>query len=76
MPITFMCTYIYMVSYVLYSVEVSISFSQSTYIVNENEGLLQAVLILSTPAKTTTIVQVGTNDNTATGEHLKSTSDY
>ena len=66
-----------MVSYVLYSVEVTISFSQSTYIVNEDEGLLQAVLVLSTSVRTDITVQVGTNDNTATGEHLKpTTSDY
>ena len=69
--------YIYTWLAVLYSVEVSISFSQSTYIVNEDEGLLQAVLVISTSVRIDITVQVGTNDNTATGEHLKSTTlDY
>ena len=55
----------------------TVSFIQSTYIVNENEGLLQAVLVLSTSVRTDITVQVGTNDSTATGEHLKpTTSDY
>ena len=67
------CTHIYLATYILYSVEVTISFNQRTYIVNENEGLLQAVLVLSTSKSSTDItVQVGTNDNTATGEHLRS----
>ena len=50
----------------------TISFNQCTYIVNENEGLLQAVLILSKSVRTEVTVQVGTNDNTATGDHLRS----
>ena len=68
-------TYVYVTT--LNSVEVTVSFIQSTYIVNENEGLLQAVLVLSTSVRTDITVQVGTNDNTAIGEHLKpTTSDY
>ena len=66
--------HIYVMSYVyLYSIEVTVSFNQRTYIVNENEGLLQAVLVLSKSVDNGgTTVQVGTNDNTATGEHLRS----
>ena len=64
------CTHIYLATYILYSVEVTISFNQRTYIVNEYEGLLQAVLVLSTSVRTDITVQVETNDNTATGEHL------
>ena len=48
------------------------SFKQRTYIVNENEGLLQAVLVLSKSVSNGVTVQVETNDNTATGEHLRS----
>ena len=63
------CTHTYCI---LYSVERTISFNQQTYIVNENEGLLQAVLVLSKSVRTDITLQVGTNDNTATGEHLRS----
>ena len=48
----------------------SISFNQSIYIVNENERLVEVVLVLSNSAEIDIIVQVGTNDKTATGEHL------
>ena len=48
----------------------SISFNQSIYIVNENERSVEIVLVLSNSAEIDIIVQVGTNDNTATGEHL------
>ena len=55
----------------LYSVAVSVSFNQSTYIVNENDGSVQAVLVLSNSVVIDIAVQVRTIDNTAIGEWIK-----
>ena len=49
-----------------------ISFNQSTYIVNENDKLLQAVLVLNKSVASNITIQVRTSDNIATGEHTKS----
>ena len=49
----------------------SISFNQSTYVVNENDGLVEVVLVLNNLTGFDVTVQVA-NDNTATGEHLRS----
>ena len=46
----------------------SVSFSQSVYIVNENDGLVQAKLFLNTSLATDITIQVRANDGTATGE--------
>ena len=46
----------------------SINFNQSVYIVNEDDGLVQAVLVLNSSTITNITVQVRTNDNTATGK--------
>jgi len=46
----------------------NVSFSQSTYSVDEDDGPVQPVLVLSNPSSTDITVQVGSNDITATGE--------
>ena len=60
----------YLVTYILYSVAVSISFNQSTYIVNENKRLVEIVLVLNNSTGIDITVQVRTSDNTATGEQV------
>ena len=45
-----------------------VHFSQSTYSVNEDDGVVQPVLVLSNPSSTDITVQVRDNSNTATGE--------
>ena len=50
----------------------SVSFSQSVYIINENDGLVQAKLFLNNSVGTDITVQVRANDSTATGEYTKS----
>ena len=47
---------------------ITISFNQSTYSVDEDDGPAQPVLVLSNPSSTDITVQVGSNDITATGE--------
>ena len=49
-------------------IAVTVSFSQSTYSVNEDDGVVQPVLVLSNPTSTDITVQVRSNDNTATGK--------
>ena len=44
------------------------SFNQSTYSVDEDDGPAQPVLVLSNPSSTDITVQVRSNDITATGE--------
>ena len=50
----------------------SVSFSQSVYVINENDGLVQAKLFLNNSVATYITVQVRANDSTATGEYTKS----
>ena len=45
----------------------NISFSQPMYSVNENEGSVQPVLVLSNPSSTNVTVQVTDEGGTATG---------
>jgi len=45
-----------------------VSFNQSTYSVNEDDGPAQPVLVLSNPSTTDITVQVSTSDGTATGK--------
>jgi len=47
---------------------VAVSFNQSTYSIDEDEGPAQPVLVLSNPLSTDITVQVTSNDITATGE--------
>ena len=46
----------------------SVKFSQSTYSVNENSGVVQPVLVLSNPSSTDITVEVTSTDGSATGE--------
>jgi len=46
----------------------TISFNQSTYSVDEDDGAAQPVLVLSNPSSTDITVQVRSKDKTATGE--------
>jgi len=45
-------------------------FSQSTYKINESDGLLQAVLVLSALLASNTVLQIETSSITATGTYL------
>ena len=49
----------------------TVSFNQSTYIVNENERLVQALLVLNKSIASNVTVEVITNDNTTIGEHIE-----
>ena len=55
-------------SIALLYVATTVSFNQSTYSVNEDDGPAQPVLVLSNPSSTDITVQVRSNDITATGE--------
>ena len=45
----------------------SVSFNQSTYSVDEDDGAAQPVLVLSNPSSTDITVQVISSDDTAIG---------
>jgi len=47
---------------------ITISFNQSTYSVNEDDGPAQPVLVLSNPSSTNITVQVSDIQNTAISE--------
>ena len=47
----------------------TITFNQSTHTINEDDGLVTIVLILSDPSTTDITVQVLTTDGSATGEY-------
>ena len=51
----------------VYLVVATISFSQSIYSVNENEGSVQPVIVLSNPSSTDVTVQVTDEEGTASG---------
>ena len=51
-----------------YFVDITMSFNQSTYSVDEEDGPAQPVLVLSNPSSTDITVQVRSNNITATGE--------
>ena len=48
--------------------DIFVSFNQSTYSVDEDDGPAQPVLVLSDPSSTDITVQVESNDITATGK--------
>ena len=50
------------------SIVVTVSFNQSVYSVQENDGPAQPVLVLSNPSSTDITVQVFNTDNSAIGE--------
>ena len=54
----------------LYTTAVSISFSQSTYIIAENGGSVRPVVVLSSSVAKRISVQIRSNDKTATGEYI------
>ena len=70
-PIT-RCIHIYVVSYILCFVAVSVSFNQSTYTINESDRVVRPVLILSKSVTTNVTVRVDNSDNTASGKYAKS----
>ena len=49
-------------------VAITVSFSQTTYSVDEDDGPAQPVLVLSNPSSTDITVQVRDTENTATSE--------
>ena len=49
-------------------ITITITFNQSTYNVNEDDGPAQPVLVLSNPSSTNITVQVRDTQNTATSE--------
>ena len=51
-----------------FATSLNVSFNQPTYSVNENDGVLQPVLVLSESSSTDITVQVRSTDKTATGE--------
>jgi len=52
----------------LFYLATTVSFSQTAYSVDEDDGPAQPVLVLSSPSSTDTIVQVRDTQNTATSE--------
>jgi len=58
----------YFVSIYSTNLALTVSFSQSTYSVDEDDGPAQPVLVLSNPSSTDIIVQVRDTANTATSE--------
>jgi len=53
---------------IYFTTAVTVSFSESTYNLNEDSGLVQPVLVLNNPSSTDNTMQVSTADGTATGE--------
>ena len=58
----------YVLTYQLFSVDITISFSQSVYSVNEPDGPSRPVLVLSNPSSTDITVTVFNTGGSATGE--------
>ena len=54
---------------ILCSLAITVGFNQTTYIINENDGALQLVLILSNPSSTDITIHVNITDGLATGEY-------
>ena len=52
-----------------HSLATTMSFTQSVYSVNENEGSAQHVLVLSYPSSTVITACLTTTDRSATGEY-------
>ena len=51
----------------VYHIDVAIHFMESRYVVVENNGAVQLVLVLTKPSSTEITVEVMSNDITATG---------
>ena len=56
----------------IYYIDTTVSFNQSRYSINENDGQARPVLVLTNPSSNEITVQVFSSDVTATGEHLTS----
>ena len=54
--------------HIFLTIDITVSFNQSTYSVDEDDGPVQPVLVLSNPSSTDITVQVRSNDITATSE--------
>ena len=52
----------------LYLSDITVTFSRTTYSVDEDDGPAQPTLVLSNPSSTPITVQVRDDDNTATGK--------
>ena len=53
-----------------FATSLKVSFNQSTYSVNEKDGVLQPVLVLSESSSTDITVRVRDRSNTATGKYV------
>ena len=51
-------------------IALNIYFNQSTYIINEDDGPAQPVLVLSNPSSTDITVQVEATNGSATGKYI------
>jgi len=54
---------------IVVSTSILLKFDQSTYSADEDDGLVQATLVLSNPSSTDITVQVIDTADTATGEY-------
>ena len=59
---------LYLVNFIY--LEITVTFTQTTYNVDEDDGPAQPVLVLSNPSSTDITVQVRDNANAATGKQL------
>ena len=52
----------------VYLIDVTVSFEQPTYTVNEDDGRVEPVLVLSNPSSSVITVQVFSTNGSATGK--------
>ena len=64
------------VIFFLFLLAITVRFVQSTYSVNENDGPVQPVLVLSNPSANDTVVEVFNTDGSATGEYCSILINY
>ena len=62
--------HVYLVPTNFYLIDVTVNFEQQTYNVNEDDGKVEPVLILSNPSSTAITVEVFSTDGSATGKQL------
>ena len=60
----------YLVTANLCLIAANVSFEQQTYNVNETDGQIEPVLVLSNPSSTAITVEVFSTDGSATGKQL------
>ena len=61
---------VYLVTANLCLIAANVSFEQQTYNVNETDGQIEPVLVLSNPSSTAITVEVFSTDGSATGKQL------